>query len=191
MSINKEALALIKSFEGLMLKAYQDPVGIWTIGYGHTAAAGLPHPKAGMTVTARSAEALLIKDLQKYENAVKQAVKVPMSDNQFGALVSLCYNIGPGNFAKSTLVRKLNAGDVIGAANQFDVWVNADGKKLPGLVRRRAAEKALFRKASGVVVQRQVDDPGIPDSEVPQSKSGGILGAIMSFLMYLFKGGKK
>lgn len=189
--INKEALALIKSFEGKMLKAYKDPVGIWTIGYGHTAAAGPPAPKAGMVITDKMAESLLIKDLVKYENAVKSAVKVPMNENQFGALVSLCYNIGPGNFAKSTLVRKLNAGDISGATTQFDVWVNAGGKKLAGLVRRRDAEQALFRKPSGSLVQRQPDDPGVPDSAVPQSSSGGILGAILSFLLMLFKGGKK
>lgn len=189
--INREALNLIKSFEGKMLKAYKDPIGIWTIGYGHTAAAGPPSPKAGMVITSAQAEALLVKDLGKYEAAVRKAVKVPMTDNQYGALVSLCYNIGPGNFAKSTLVRKLNAGDVNGAAAQFDVWVNAGGKRLAGLVRRRNAEQALFRKGSGVLVQRQPDDPGVEVPEGTQSSSGGILGAILRFLLYLFKGGKK
>lgn len=192
--INKEALALIKTYEGLMLKAYKDPVGIWTIGYGHTADAGPPVPKAGMVLTKAGAEALLIKDLRAYEAAVHKAVKVPMTDNQFGALVSLCYNIGPGNFAKSTLVRKLNAGDINGAAAQFDVWVNAGGKRLQGLVNRRNAEQALFKKRSGSLVQRQPDDPGVEVPEDTQSSSGGILGAIMRFLLYLFKlfkGGKK
>jgi lysozyme len=144
-----------------------------------------------MTVTKGSAEALLKADLVQYEDAVRKAVKVPMTDNQFGALVSLCFNIGPGNFSKSTLVRKLNAGDVEGAAAQFDVWTKAGGKTLSGLVRRRNAEQALFRKASGVVVQRQLDDPGVPEPEDTENASTGLWGGFLSMLLNLFKGGKK
>jgi lysozyme len=83
-------------------------------------------------------------DLKIFERAVNGAVKVPLTQNQFDALVSLSYNIGVGAFKKSTLLKKLNSGDYKGAANQFDVWVNAGGKRLAGLVRRRAIEKKLF-----------------------------------------------
>jgi lysozyme len=83
-------------------------------------------------------------DLKKFEAAVNNAVTVPLNQNQFDALVSLAYNIGTNAFSKSTLVKKLNANDIRGAADQFDVWVNAGGKRMQGLVNRRAKEKALF-----------------------------------------------
>jgi len=83
-------------------------------------------------------------DLKKFETAVNNAVTVPLSQNQFDALVSLAYNIGTNAFSKSTLVKKLNANDNRAAADQFDVWVNAGGKRMQGLVNRRAKEKALF-----------------------------------------------
>jgi len=85
-------------------------------------------------------------DLKKFERTVNEAVTVPLNQNQFDALVSLTYNIGSGAFEKSTLVKKLNTGDYTGAANQYDVWVNAGGKRLQGLVNRRAKEKELFLK---------------------------------------------
>lgn len=97
--INQEGLDKIKGFEGLQLSAYQDVVGVWTIGYGHTKAAGDPIPARGMKITADRAEAILRADLGQYEQAVEQAVKVPLSDNQFAALVSFCFNVGPGAFA--------------------------------------------------------------------------------------------
>ena len=85
-------------------------------------------------------------DLKKFESAVNNAVTVPLNQNQFDALVSLTYNIGPSAFSKSTLVKKLNAGDIRGAAEQFDVWVNAGGKRMQGLVNRRAKENEVFLK---------------------------------------------
>ena len=83
-------------------------------------------------------------DLKKFESAVNSAVTVPINQNQFDALVSLAYNIGTGAFKESTLIKKLNAGDIRGAADQFDVWVNAGGKRMQGLVNRRAKEKEVF-----------------------------------------------
>jgi lysozyme len=130
--------------EGVRLKAYKDSVGVWTIGVGHTSMAGPPKVTSGLTITNAESDAIFARDLVKYENAVNKSVKVPLTQNQFDALTSLCFNIGPTAFAKSTLVRKLNAGDVQGAANAFLSWNKAGGKVIPGLVTRRKAERAQF-----------------------------------------------
>lgn len=142
--INSDGLTIVKHFEGRELKAYQDAVGVWTIGYGHTAAAGPPEVYPGQTITAAQAEAILQKDLELFENGVRDLVKVPINSNQFSALVSFSFNVGLGALAESTLLRKLNAGDYQGAADEFPRWVKAGGQTLPGLVRRRDAERALF-----------------------------------------------
>ena len=136
--------AAIARREGNKLKAYKDSVGIWTIGVGHTTAAGLPKVAAGLVITAAQSDEILSRDLAKFENAVNGAVKVPLSQNQFDALVSLAFNIGGGAFAKSTLVRKLNKGDYRGAADSFMNWNKAGGKVLDGLTKRRNEERAQF-----------------------------------------------
>lgn len=151
MQTNAEGLSLIKLYEGLRLKAYKDPVGILTIGYGHTTAAGDPEVTPGMEITREDAEAMLRRDLVKYEKAVADAVKVDLTSNQNAACVSLCYNIGPGNFNKSSVLRFINQGKFDDAADAFLLWNRAGGKILPGLVKRRAAEAALFIKGSGNV----------------------------------------
>lgn len=142
--INQASIDLIKEFEGLSLDAYRCPAGVLTIGYGHTSAAGDPEVTAGMTIGEDRAEAILRRDLLKFEQAVDRAVKRPMTDNQRGAFVSLCYNIGAGAFSKSTAVKRFNAGDAVGAAEALTWWNKAGGKVLRGLVRRREAERALF-----------------------------------------------
>ncbi len=144
MKVNAAGLDLIKSFEGLRLKAYKCSAGVDTIGYGHTSAAGAPVVKAGMKITAAEAEKILARDLGKYEQAVDKVVTVKPTPNQFSAMVSLCYNIGPGNFAGSSVVRRLNAGDVKGAAEAFLLWNKVHGRALAGLTRRREAERKLF-----------------------------------------------
>lgn len=136
--MTKEA-ELIKSFEGLELEAYLCPADIWTIGYGHTG-----NVKEGDSITKAEAEALLDKDLQTFRNGVKRLVKVPLNENQFGALVSFAYNLGLGSLQNSTLLKMLNAGDYTGAADQFLRWNKSGGKVLTGLVRRREAERAVF-----------------------------------------------
>lgn len=136
--MTKEA-ELIKSFEGLELEAYLCPADIWTIGYGHTG-----NVKEGDSITKAEAEALLDKDLQTFRNGVKRLVKVPLNENQFGALVSFAYNLGLGSLQSSTLLKMLNAGDYTGAADQFLRWNKSGGKVLTGLVRRREAERAVF-----------------------------------------------
>jgi lysozyme len=114
--INQRTIDLIKEFEGCELKAYKDAVGVWTIGYGHTSAAGMPMVLPGMTITKQQAEDILRLDLQKYEGYVKNAVRTDVNENQYGALVSFVYNLGNGNLRSSTLLRKVNARDFTGAA---------------------------------------------------------------------------
>jgi lysozyme len=146
--ISPEGLALIQQWEGCKLTAYRDVAGIWTIGYGSTGA----HVRPGMTITQAEADNLLIADLARFERAVEKLVKVPLSDGQFAALVSFAFNVGEGKkgFERSTLLKKLNAGDYDAVPSELAKWVNAGGKKVQGLVNRRAAEAGLWAKGSFV-----------------------------------------
>ncbi|WP_042702041.1 lysozyme [Azospirillum sp. B506] len=138
------AVDLVKHFEGLYLTAYLCPAGVPTIGYGHTAGVTM-----GETITLEQANAFLASDLAEAAGHVDALVKVPLNENQRGALSSFVFNLGAGSLESSTLLKLLNAGDYAGAAGQFGRWVYAtvNGKptKLPGLVARRAAEAALFQ----------------------------------------------
>jgi len=142
--INSDGLLIIKSFEGLELRAYQDSVGVWTIGYGHTSMAGPPQVYPGMVITQAEAEAILRRDLQVFETGVRNALTIATNSDQFSAMVSFAFNVGVGAFSGSTLLRKHNAGDFAGPANEFLRWVYAGGQFLPGLERRRKAERALY-----------------------------------------------
>ena len=135
---------IICGFEGKRLAAYDDGVGVWTIGFGTTVYPNGIKVKKGDTCTEAQAKAYMAHDLKKFESAVNNAVKIPLNQNKFDALVSLAYNIGASAFSQSTLVKKLNTNDIRAAADQFDVWVNAGGKRMQGLINRRAKEKALF-----------------------------------------------
>ena len=174
MKTNAEAVQLIKDFEGFVPKWYRDPVGVWTIGYGHTDSAGSPKWATSKTMILSEAEAtaILQRDLGQYEDSVARLVKVPLNENQHGALVSFTYNLGAGNLAQSTLLRKLNAGDYAGAAAEFPRWNKAGGKELAGLTRRRAAEKALFEKPVSVLAKPVV--------------AGGLLQSFFAFLARIF-----
>jgi lysozyme len=145
MSVNNltysvKGLALTEQFEGCRLTAYQDQVGVWTIGYGHT---GLD-VKPGMTVTSAQAEALLAQDVLSAAACVNNVVVVKITQEEFDALVDFVFNLGVGAFSGSTMLRKLNAGDFTGAAAQFDLWDRAGGAIVAGLLRRREAEAELF-----------------------------------------------
>lgn len=144
MHISPSGIDLICNFEGKRLTAYDDGVGVWTIGFGTTVYPNGIKVMKGDTCTEAQAKTYMAHDLKKFEATVNKAVTVQLNKNQFDALVSLAYNIGTNAFSKSTLVKKLNANDIRGAADQFDVWVNAGGKRMQGLVNRRAKEKALF-----------------------------------------------
>jgi lysozyme len=143
LKISKEGIELIKHFEGLFLKAYRCPANVLTIGYGHT---GITHNdgtvKRGGMITEVEAEQLLKLDLGKVGLDVKRLVKLPLEQHQFDALVSFQFNLG--KLGQSSLLRRLNAGDDVGAAGEFPRWVYAAGNRLSGLVRRRAAERAMF-----------------------------------------------
>ncbi len=144
MKTSQRGIDLIKSFEGLELEAYQDSVGVWTVGYGHTDHAGAPEVTPGMRITEDEAEAILRRDLGQYERGVERLVKVPLNQNEFDALVSWTFNLGVGNLSKSTALTRLNNGDRPGAAEALTWWNKAGGKVLAGLTRRRNAEAALF-----------------------------------------------
>lgn len=144
-SMSAEGIALLKEHEGLRLKAYQDTGKVWTIGYGHTSAAGGMKVYPGLTITNEQAEQLLKDDLARMTYPViERLVKVPLSQGQFDALCSFIYNLGEGQVSKSTLLRLLNAKDYKGASGQFGRWIYDNGQKLNGLIRRRSAERELF-----------------------------------------------
>lgn len=139
MKTSQKGIDLIKQFEGCRLSAYKCPANVWTIGYGHTYGV-----KEGQTISQKQADKFLKDDLKSFEAAVTNYVKVPLSQNQFDALVSFSFNVGSEALRTSTLLKLLNQGKYSEAAEQFDRWVYASGKKLAGLVRRRKAEKELF-----------------------------------------------
>jgi lysozyme len=136
-------LALTKQFEGLELKAYQDSVGVWTIGYGHTGT----DVKPGLVITEAQASVLLAADVAWAVTCVNKSVTSAVNQNQFDAMVDFVFNLGCAAFGGSTLLRMVNARDFAGAAGQFGRWNKAGGKVLAGLTKRRTAEAALFQRA--------------------------------------------
>jgi lysozyme len=143
--LNQATIDLVKEFEGLRTTAYKDSAGVWTIGYGTTGRAGVGiDPVEGMEITEAEAEYYLQKGLEKFSTEITGAITQPINENEFGAFVSLAYNIGSGAFKRSTALRKFNAGDKQGSANAMLMWNKAGGRVLNGLIRRREAERALF-----------------------------------------------
>lgn len=186
MKTSPKGIALIKEFEGLRTEAYKCPAGIWTIGYGHTAAAGHPNVIRGMEITAAEAESILIRDLRQYERAVSAAVKRPLNQGQFDACVSLCFNIGIGAFTGSTVVRRINAGRMSEVPAAFMMWNKAKdpqtgvSRELPGLTRRRRAETALWRslpEVTGTAGRADVAEVEEATTEVAPSKSKAVVTA--------------
>ena len=139
MNISQEGISLIKKFEGCELEAYQCAAGVWTIGYGST-----KDVKEGDTLTQKEADNLLLHEMQEYEGYIKKLVKVPLKQNQFDALVSWVFNLGPANLKASTMLKFLNAGDYHLIPSQIKRWNKANGKVLEGLIRRREAEALMF-----------------------------------------------
>jgi len=195
----QEGIELIKSFEGIPdgdpgtvnLDPYLDPLDIWTIGWGHAVVSngvmvrGAANKALAKSlfpggITLQQAETLLRGDLVSRTADVLRLVQVPLGDNQFGALMSFVFNCGAANFAGSTLLKLLNAGNTAGAADQFLVWNKGrkDGVlvELPGLTRRRRAERALFLgqdwravAATPLTRSRSVPASGVPAREVPEA----------------------
>ena len=142
---SKDGLHLTEGFEGVRLAAYPDPAtggDPWTIGYGHTG----PEVHSGMTITQEQAENYLMQDVAKAASDVNAKVTVEITQNEFDALVDFAFNCGCGNLNNSTLLKKLNAGDYEGAAQEFLKWDMAAGHHMAGLLRRRQAEELLFLK---------------------------------------------
>ena len=143
-SLSEKGMGLLEQFEGLRLEAYLDSAGIYTIGYGTIKYPDGNKVKKGDKTTKAQAKGYKLHDLKEFETTVNTSVTVPLSQNQYDALVSLSYNIGSGAFKNSTLLKKLNSGDYKGAAEQFLVWINSGGRKVKGLENRRKSEMKLF-----------------------------------------------
>jgi lysozyme len=172
--ISSEGLAFIKQWEGLRLEAYRCTAGVWTIGYGHTLGV-----TEGARISQEDAEKLLLIDLSIAESAVSRAVSAELTDNQFAALVSWTYNVGVGAMRKSTLVRKLNAGDVGAVPGELARWNKTGGNKVDaGLSNRRAAEAGLWARGS-FVSSRSVEaaTPAQASTAMDASKLGGVAAA--------------
>jgi lysozyme len=159
LTFGKNAVNLIKQFEGCKLNAYQDCVGVWTIGYGCTSGV-----TPGTTITQQNAEDMLNQALIAVSDALSVLVTYSASQNEFDALTSFTYNLGTGALQSSTLLRLLNAGDIQGAAQEFPKWCHAGGKIEPGLVSRRAAEMALF-------LQRELEQPEASAARVSDKRT--------------------
>lgn len=141
MQINDAGLALIKRAEGLRLDSYRCPANVATVGYGHTG----PDVRIPMTITKEEADALLRKDIARFETGVTALIgNARTNDNQFSAMVSLAFNIGLGALATSTVLKRHKLGNPMGAANAFLLWNRGGGQVLPGLTRRREAERKLY-----------------------------------------------
>jgi lysozyme len=159
-------LVFIAKEEGFVDHVYLDQIGVPTIGYGHALAEGEHFPR---TITEAQGRVMLARDVAEAEGAVSRAVTVPLTQSMFDALVSLVFNLGPGQVMdarSSTLLRLLNAGDYAGASLQFAAWRMGGGKVLPVLVGRRAREAALFIR-DGLVVHRDVNPDTAPDLRDP------------------------
>lgn len=169
MKLSSAGIDFIVSFEGLHRKigdgryvAYKCPAGVWTIYAGCTEGV-----KAGMVVTEDEGRAMFARELAKFEAAVTRLVTVPLNQNEYDALVSFAYNCGEGALAKSTLLRRLNAGDRAGAAKAFAAWNKGGGRVLPGLVRRRREEAALFLAPIADSVEPDMPQAVEPSPEKP------------------------
>ena len=145
MYINERGIEIVKSFEGISTKPYLCPANVWTVGYGATVGSdgGPIDPDMG-AISETEAEALLIRDLESSEGWVSRLIKTALTENQFSALTSFTFNVGCGALQRSTLRMKLNRSEYQGAADEFPKWKFANKRILAGLVRRRAAERALF-----------------------------------------------
>lgn len=182
--INAAGLALVKQWEGLKTKAYQDVADVWTIGYGHTSAAGAPVVKPNMVITEARAEEILRDDLAKFEERVARLVKVPLTDNQHAVLVSFDFNTG--KLHSSTLLKKLNAGDYDAVPLELMKWVNAGGRRVKGLVNRRAAEAGFWARGEFVSSNTVPAAPKAPDVVTKENVSWAA--GILSTIAFAFTG---
>lgn len=183
--ISKEGLDLLKKGEGLRLHSYQDIGGMWTIGYGHTNSAGQYDVSPDMEISEEDANRFLLTDLSMYEECVDQYVKVPLTDNQFSALVSFCYNVGTRNFIKSTLLKRLNKGQYDAVPNELKRWNKVKGKASKGLSNRRKMEIDLWgenTERTSQIVQDDKKTKNVLNMDILTSVMGSLsgLGGVLS-----------
>jgi len=140
MKISEDGLELIKKFEGCETSAYQDSVGVWTIGFGHTKGV-----EEGQTCSIEDAELMLTDEMEEYEGYINNMVKVDLQQHEFDSLVAWVYNLGPTNLGESTMLKVLNGGQFDRVPDEMNRWTRAGGEILEGLVRRRQAESLMFQ----------------------------------------------
>lgn len=177
MKLSDAGLEAIKRFEGRSLTAYQDVAGVWTIGYGTTRYRNGDAVRPGDVITADEAEALLRDQVEDYADAVRQLVRVPLTPSQFDALTSWTYNLGAAALRDSTLLKRLNAGEYREAADEMLRWVNAGGRPVEGLRRRREAERAMF--LDGYSAPSSADAAGRPSAIQPSKPMAPVLAALL------------
>ena len=187
MQVNNASLDLIRRFEGWRSKAYKCSAGVLTIGYGHTSSAGAPRVKPGMTISKADGEEILRRDVENFAKGVRRLLKVDLNPNQFGALVSFAYNVGLGNFKKSSVLRVANARQFDRVPRRLALWNKAKGKVLKGLVRRRGDEGALFMTPVSAAVsdaEEPINDKSHIDEPVgkPMTQSTTNIAAIITAL---------
>lgn len=177
MRISDRGIELIKRFEGYSSLPYQDAVGVWTIGYGTTRDVDEGTPRIDKV----KAEKLLLEDLRRFQDAIEQFTKVPLTQNQFDALCSFVYNVGIGAYKRSTLLKKLNKGDYDAVPVELMKWNKAGGRVLRGLTRRRTAEANLWQENLEMepvgAIKPQRDVPTIVNAE-NISAAGSVVGGV-------------
>lgn len=180
MKIGPKGLALIKSYEQLRLTAYNtDGAGVWTIGWGHTGMVDGKPVARGMKITKAKADQLLRHDLAWAQAAVNRGLRIEVAQEQFDAMVSLCFNIGAGRFARSSVLRFTNRGQFDKAARSFALWNKAKGRVLSGLIRRRAEEAALYAEAQDSLMLAEAEGfPVEQDEGKPMWKSRTALAGV-------------
>ena len=188
MNMTEDGIELVKQFEGFRANAYRDAVGVWTIGYGHTSMAGKPEVTPTLRITREEATEILRRDIQMFSRGVSAEVKIPLSNTQFSALVSFAYNVGLGNFKSSSVLAAVNRRDFDAVPRRLALWNKAGGQVLPGLVRRRAAEAALFMALStaenmGLPVDVPRGKP-VAQSKTTWSAIAAMLLAVLQFWMF-------
>lgn len=171
MKVTEEGLALIRRFEGFRGTAYRCPAGVWTIGFGHTSQAGPPVVHAGLVIGAEEAGRILAADVARVADAVAPLLARAVSAAQFSALVSFAFNVGIDAFRRSSVLRAVNAGRFAAVPAALKLWVKANGRVLPGLVRRRAAEAELF--LSDVSPEAGRGATGVPKPAIAVPPLGG------------------
>lgn len=145
MKVSAKCMAMIKHHEGVRLRPYKCPAGLWTVGVGHLIGDGKSLPDSwNRSFTQEEVDAILAADLVRFERGVLRLCPTALTQGQFDALVSFSFNVGLGALQRSTLRMKTNRGDKTGAAKEFMKWTKGGGKVLPGLVKRRKDEAALY-----------------------------------------------